>query len=67
MRWLVTGATGTLGSYLVHELAMSERTVQGWSGATAVDIDGIAVKPVDLTDADAVTRAFRAARPLTAH
>ena len=63
MRWLVTGATGTLGSYLVHELAMSERTVQGWSGATAVDIDGIAVKPVDLTDADAVTRAFRAARP----
>ena len=29
MRWLVTGATGTLGSYLVHELAMSERTVQG--------------------------------------
>lgn len=63
MRWLVTGASGALGAYLVHELAMSERSVQGWSGSTTTTIGGVTVTPVELGNADAVTAAFRAARP----
>jgi dTDP-4-dehydrorhamnose reductase len=63
MRWLVTGASGSLGAYLLHELAMSERSVHGWSGSTNKTSDGVTVAPIELGNADAVTTAFRASRP----
>src|SRR5262245_11194696 len=63
MRWLVTGASGTLGSYLIRELAQSERSVHGWSRSTSADVFGVSVQPIDLAQREAVTTAFRAARP----
>jgi dTDP-4-dehydrorhamnose reductase len=63
MRWLVTGASGTLGSYLIHEIAASEPTVHGWSGAAPSEQFGISIVPVDLANRDLMTKAFRAAKP----
>jgi dTDP-4-dehydrorhamnose reductase len=63
MRWLVTGASGTLGSYLVQELALRERSVIGWSGTAPAEHCGVSILPVDLANHDAVTAAFQAAKP----
>jgi len=63
MRWLVTGASGTLGSYIVQELAPSERSVIGWSGTAPAEYCGVSILPVDLANRDAMTAAFQAAKP----
>ncbi len=52
-RLLVTGAGGTLGGYLVRDLAGRGVPFVAWRGA----------RDVDLTDDDALTRAFRGAGP----
>lgn len=57
MKWLVTGASGTLGAYLLRELA--GESVVAWGGPAA----RLPVTPVDLANRDAVAAAFRAARP----
>lgn len=57
MKWLVTGASGTLGAYLLRELA--GESVVAWGGPSARP----PIHFVDLTDRDAVAAAFRAAKP----
>jgi dTDP-4-dehydrorhamnose reductase len=61
MRWLVTGATGLLGGYLLREL--HAETVVAWSGSQRTDVLGRPVVRVDLADPAAVESAFRAAAP----
>jgi dTDP-4-dehydrorhamnose reductase len=53
MRLLVTGGGGQLGAYLLRELSKQGVAPTTWSGT----------RTVDLTRADAVAEAFRAARP----
>jgi dTDP-4-dehydrorhamnose reductase len=62
MRVLVTGASGQLGSYLLHELQGRVELV-AWSGSRRGDLLGVALLPVDLTISQAILAAFRAARP----
>lgn len=57
MRWLVTGASGTLGAYLLRELA--GETVVAWGGPAA----RAPYASIDLSDRDAVAAAFRSAQP----
>ena len=41
MRWLVTGASGSLGAYLLHELAMSEEAADcAWVHAYLHRVEG---------------------------
>ncbi len=63
MRWLVTGASGLLGSYLLRHLREQGEELAAWSGSQPGESYGIPLRPVDLTDPDAATRAFDAARP----
>lgn len=63
MRVLVTGASGSLGAYLLHELAKRGEQVTAWSGTTVGACAGIALRPVPLDNADAVAVAYREARP----
>lgn len=59
MRWLVTGASGALGSYLTRALRAGSDDVVGWCGASR----SLSLTPVDLCDRDSVAAAFAAARP----
>jgi dTDP-4-dehydrorhamnose reductase len=63
MHILVTGASGNLGGYLLRELAGTDDAVTAWSGVRTGELFGIPLRPVPLTDRDAVARAVRAARP----
>src|SRR5262245_13939479 len=63
MRWLVTGASGLLGSYLLRHLRERGADVVAWSGSQPGERFGVPLRPVDLADSDAVARAFAAARP----
>lgn len=63
MRLLVTGASGQLGGYLLRECRTHGDAVLAWSGQHDGERFGYPLRPVDLTDADAVTAAFREARP----
>src|SRR4051812_24067910 len=62
MRFLVTGASGNLGGYLLRELVSTAEAVVAWSGSRAGERFGMPLRPVPLTDRDAVRRAFREAR-----
>lgn len=64
-RILVTGASGQLGAYLVRELLERGRDVVAWSGTRSDGIQGLSVRPVDLTNRDGVVEAFRDASPST--
>lgn len=57
MRWLITGASGALGDYLLRELA--GESVVAWSGSNR----NAPFVPVDLADPDAIATAFQAANP----
>ena len=63
MRWLVTGASGQLGSYLLREAAAQELNVLAWSGSETGRILGFDLQPVDLGQPEQVRSAFQAARP----
>src|SRR5579885_1246798 len=62
MRILITGASGQLGAYLLHEVRRCGGVV-AWSGGRCGEAFGIPWRPVDLGDPDAVATAFREARP----
>jgi dTDP-4-dehydrorhamnose reductase len=57
MRWLVTGASGTLGGYLLR--ALRSESVVAWSGSTR----NPPFIPIDLADSEAVAAGIRAAKP----
>lgn len=61
MRWLVTGATGLLGGYLLRHLR--GESVVAWSGSRQTDVLGVPLVRVDLADPAAVATAFRTAVP----
>jgi dTDP-4-dehydrorhamnose reductase len=63
MRIVVTGASGHLGRYLIAGLKDGPHEIVGWSGTFQGDVEGNAVRPVDLTDHRAVARALEDADP----
>jgi dTDP-4-dehydrorhamnose reductase len=63
MRFLVTGASGLLGGYLLAVLRDGGQEVLAWSGSRIGRFQNIPLQPVDLTDADGTSEAFREARP----
>jgi len=59
---LITGASGQLGAYLLHEARRQQQPVIAWSGVrTAASAGG--TLPVDLTDHQQTTAAFERAAP----
>jgi dTDP-4-dehydrorhamnose reductase len=62
-RFLVTGASGQLGAYLLRRLRDSGHAVTAWSGTRTGELFGAPLHPVDLADPDALADAFRRARP----
>ncbi len=64
-RWLVTGASGQLGSHVVRQLAADSAVGQivALSGRGETGTPGVAVRHVDLRDLDALRAAVRDARP----
>jgi dTDP-4-dehydrorhamnose reductase len=63
MRFLVTGASGVLGGYLLRVLGEQGRAVTAWSGSRTGQALGVPLRPVDLTDPDRVAFAFRQEPP----
>lgn len=63
MRLLLTGASGQLGAYLLREALRRGCPIVAWSGRRPGELFGCPLRPVDLTDEDAVAAAFREARP----
>lgn len=63
IRILATGASGQLGGYLLHELRRRQAPAVAWTGTRTGSLFGYELRPVDLTDTDAVATAFREARP----
>lgn len=62
MGLLLTGAGGLLGAYLLRELAGRDGVV-ALGGPRGGDRFGVPLRPVDLTDVDAVAGVLRSARP----
>jgi dTDP-4-dehydrorhamnose reductase len=62
MRMLITGAGGLLGAYLLRELVTRDAIV-AWGGPRGGERFGVPLRAIDLTDTDAVSDAFRTARP----
>lgn len=63
MRLLLTGASGQLGAYLLREGLRRGDSIVAWSGHRPGELFGCPLRPVDLTNADALAVAFREARP----
>jgi dTDP-4-dehydrorhamnose reductase len=63
MRWLITGASGQLGGYLLRHLSSLGEPVTAWSGSSRGERFGVPLHPVDLADPDAVAARFHDARP----
>lgn len=63
-RFLVTGASGQLGAYLLRELQRRGAIATAWCRTSReAPFFGYDLQPVDLARADEVAAAFRAARP----
>jgi dTDP-4-dehydrorhamnose reductase len=65
MRFLVTGASGQLGGYLLREIVKREWPVSAWSGARTGRLFGVELQPVDLSDTGQIRAAFHSAAPTT--
>jgi dTDP-4-dehydrorhamnose reductase len=63
MRLLLTGASGQLGGYLLRRRSEQGAATVAWSGQRHGELFGCPLRPVDLTDPDAIASAFREARP----
>lgn len=65
LRWLVSGASGQLGSHVVRQLTRdaSDEPVCALVGQNTVGTAGVEVQCVDLADASALRRVTRAFRP----
>jgi dTDP-4-dehydrorhamnose reductase len=63
MRLLLTGASGSLGSYILRECLRHDEMVVAWSGRRDGDLFGHLLHPIDLAEPDAIDAAFRDARP----
>jgi len=61
--FLITGASGQLGGYLLRELSRTDRPVVAWSGSRKGSLFGYSLRPVNLADRDEMVRAFDEARP----
>lgn len=64
-RWLITGASGQLGSHVVRQLAAAggDRTLLALAGRHEVGTAGVDVRRVDLADLDALRDAVTAFKP----
>jgi dTDP-4-dehydrorhamnose reductase len=63
MRVLLTGASGSLGGYLLRELSARQIETVAWSGANKSALFEMEIDLVDLANPNEVARAFAAARP----
>ncbi|GIW92757.1 MAG: NAD(P)-dependent oxidoreductase [Pirellulaceae bacterium] len=64
MRWLITGASGQLGSYLLRELRRAGvESVTAWTGKTSGQLFGYQLLPVPLDEPQEVARVWRETRP----
>jgi dTDP-4-dehydrorhamnose reductase len=63
MRWLITGASGQLGGYLLRELQNAGESVVAWSLSRYRELFGFPLQPIDLCQREAVVTAFHQARP----
>lgn len=63
MRFLITGASGQLGGYLLRELTDRDESVIAWSGSRTGQLFGFPLRPVNLTQPELIEKAFREARP----
>ena len=63
MAFLVTGASGNLGRYILRELCARGDDVVAWSGSRTGRLWGVPLVPVDLRDLDCLTRYYREANP----
>jgi dTDP-4-dehydrorhamnose reductase len=63
MRFLVTGASGQVGAYLLHALGRAGLPAVAWSGSRAGELFGFRLRPVDLGHTESLAAAFREAGP----
>ena len=63
MKILLTGASGQLGAYLIRRLLADGHEVTAWSGRRPESREGVACRPVDLTDLDRIASELDRADP----
>jgi dTDP-4-dehydrorhamnose reductase len=63
MRWLVTGASGQLGGYLLRHLRDRGEEVVAWSGSVRGEVCGVPLQVVDLADTASMPVPFHDAKP----
>ena len=63
MRVLITGASGTLGAYLLEAAASAGLECRAWCGRAATRRGGLTLEPIDLTDFPATIARLDAADP----
>lgn len=62
-RFLLTGATGRLGTYVLRELVSRGIAVTAWGGREGAELFGVRVHTVDLSIPDVTVAAFCEANP----
>jgi dTDP-4-dehydrorhamnose reductase len=62
-KYLVTGASGQLGSYLVQALQRQQLPIVAWSRQPNTSVLGVPCESVDIRERDLVRAAFERARP----
>ena len=62
-RWIVTGASGQLGSHVVRQLAMRGEPILGLARGGDCGTPGVAMRAIELADVDQLRQAVRELRP----